>query len=48
MKARPKGYISIKLYKLAEARTVQLRQRIVLTNAALLRFVILVPIIEKT
>ena len=48
MKAKSKGYISIKLYKVAEARTVQLRQKIVLTTAALLQFVILVPILEKT
>ena len=48
MKGRPKGHIAIKLYKEALKRTLQLRQKIVLTNAALLRFVIIVPITGET
>ena len=48
MKARPKGHIAIKLYEEVVKRPLQLRQKIVLTNAALLRFVIIVPIIGET
>ena len=48
MKARPRGHIAIKLYEEVVKRPLQLRQKIVLTNAALLRFVIIVPIIGET
>ena len=48
MKARPKGHIAIKLYEEVVNRPIQLRQKIVLTNAALLRFVIIVRIIGET
>ena len=48
MKARPKGHIAIKLYEAVVKRPLQLQQKIVLTNAALLRFVIIVPIIRET
>ena len=48
MKARPKGHIAIKLYEEVVKRPPQLRQKMVLTNAALLRFVIIVPIIGET
>ena len=48
MKARPKGHIAIKLCEEVVKRPLQPRQKIVLTNAALLRFVIIVPIIGET
>ena len=44
MKVKPKSYITIKLYKVAEAHTTT-TAKIVLTNALLLRFVMIVPII---
>ena len=44
MKVKPKSYITIKLYKLVEAHTTT-TAKIVLTNAVLLRFVMIVPII---
>ena len=47
MKARSKSHIAIKLYKLEEAHPT-IKKKIVLINAALLRFVIIVPIIGKT
>ena len=48
MKARPKGHIAIKLCEEVIKRPLRLQQKIVLTNAALLRFVIIVPIIGET
>ena len=48
MKARPRGYIEIKLFKVAEAHSTTTKKKIVLTNAAQQRFVIIVPIIGKT
>ena len=48
MNARSKGHIVIKLYKVAEARTLKPRQKIVLTTTELLRFIIIVPIIRQT
>ena len=44
MKVKPKSDITIKLYKVAEAHTTT-AAKIVLTNAVLLRFVMIVPII---
>ena len=48
MKARPKGHIAIKLCEEVVKRPLQLRHKIVVTNAVLLRFVIIVPIIGET
>ena len=48
MKARPKGHIAIKLCEEVVKRPLQLRQKIVVTNAVLLRFAIIVPIIGET
>ena len=49
MKARSKSHLAIKINCMKwKKRTLQQRQNIVLTNAALLRFVIIVPIIGKT
>ena len=48
MKARPEGHIAIKLCEEVVKRPLQLRQKIVLTNAVLLRFVMIVPIIGET
>ena len=45
MKTRPKGHIANKLNKVAEEQCTTTIKKIVLTNAALLRFVIIVPII---
>ena len=44
MKVKPKSYITIKLYKVVEAHTTTMA-KIVLTNAVLLRLVMIVPII---
>ena len=44
MKVKPKSAITIKLYKVAEAHTTT-TAKIVVTNAVLLRFVMIVPII---
>ena len=43
MKVKPKSYITIKLYKVAEAHTTT-TAKIVLTNAVLLLFVMIIPI----
>ena len=47
MKARPKGYIAIRLFKLAKEHPTT-TTKIVLTNDRQLRFVIIVPLIGKT
>ena len=44
MKVKRKSYITIKLYKVAEAHTTT-TAKIVLTNAVLLRFIMIVPTI---
>ena len=48
MKARPKGHIAIKLYKVTEAHPTNYHKKIVATNVTLLRFVIIISIIAKT
>ena len=48
MKARTKCHIAIRLYKIAEVHLTTTTKKISFTNAVLLSFVIIVPIVGKT